>query len=96
MFFVNCVCFLKYLFNICCKIFKSKLFITLTCVYLNFFEIFLLFANFVKEVNFRDYFAILFFSSLIDFNNVNLFKDNLKDKKDKNLLSSSKAKTLIA
>jgi len=96
MFFINCVCSLKYLFNICCKIFKSKLFITFTYVWLDLFEIFLLFANFVKEVNFRDYFAILFFSSLINFNNVSLFKDNLKDKIDKKLLLSSKAKTLIA
>jgi len=76
--------------------FKLKLFIMFTYICLNFFEIFLLFANFVKEINFRNCFAILLFSSLINFNNINLFKDDLKDKIDKNLLLSFEAKTLIA
>ncbi len=52
MFFVDCVYSLKYLLNICCKMFKSKLFITFTLVCLNLFEIFLFFANFVKEIDF--------------------------------------------
>ncbi len=96
MFLVNCVCSLKHSLNICYKMFKLKLSITFMRIYLDFFEIFLFFVNFVKEVNFRNCFAILLFSSLIKFNNVNLFKDNLKNKIDKKSLLSSKAKTLIA
>jgi len=96
MFLVNCVCSLKYSLNICYKMSKLKLSITFTRVYLDFFEIFLFFANFIKEVNFRNCFAILLLSSLIIFNNVNLFKNNLKNKIDKKSLSYSKAKTLIA
>jgi len=76
--------------------FKSKLSITLTRVCLDLFKIFLFFANFVKAIDFRDYFAILFFSSLINFNNVDLFEDNLEDRIDKKLLSSFEAKILIA
>ncbi len=52
MFLINCVCSLKYSLNICYKMSKLKLSITFTRVYLDFFEIFLFFANFVKEVNY--------------------------------------------
>jgi hypothetical protein len=85
MFVVDCVCSLKYLLNIYYRIFKSKLFVTFTRVCLDLFEIFLLLANFVEEVDFQDCFAILLLSSLINFNNVDLFEDDLEDKIDKKL-----------
>jgi len=96
MFLVNYVCSLKYLLNICYKMFKSKLFIMFTRVCLNLFKIFLFFANFVKEIDFQDCFAILLLSSLINSNNINLFKDNLENRIDKKLLLSFEAKIFIA
>jgi len=96
MFFIDCVCSLKYSLNICYKISKLKLFITFTRVCLNLFEIFLFLANFIKEVDFRNCFVILLLSSLINSNNIDLFKNDLKNKIDKKLSLSSKAKTFIA
>ena len=96
MFLIDCVCPLKYSLNVCCKMSKSKLSITLTRVCLDLFEIFLSLANFVEAIGFQDYFAILLFSSLIDSNDVDLFEDDLEDRIDEKLLSSSKAKVLIA
>jgi hypothetical protein len=55
-------------------------------VCLDFFKIYLFFANFVKAIDFRNYFAILFLSNLINFNNINLFRNNLEDRIDKKLL----------
>jgi len=75
---------------------KSKLSITLTRVCLNLFKIFLFFANFAKVVDFQDCFAILLLSSSINFNDVDLFEDDLEDRIDEKSLSSSKAKALIA
>ncbi len=63
---------------------------------LDLFKIYLFFANFVKAIDFRNYFAILFLSSLINFNNINLFRNNLEDRIDKKLLLFFEAKTLIA
>jgi len=65
-------------------------------VCLDLFKIYLFFANFVKAIDFRNYFAILFLSSLINFNNINLFRNNLEDRIDKKLLLFFEAKTLIA
>ena len=76
--------------------FKSKLSITFTRICLDLFEIFLSFTKFVKEIDFRNCFAILLLSSLINSNNINLFKDDLKDRIDKKLSLSSKVKILIA
>ncbi len=96
MFFIDCVYSLKYLFNICCKIFKSKLFIIFTRICLNLFEIFLFFANFRKAIDLKNYFTILLFSNLINSNNIDLSKDNLEDKINKKLLLFSKVKIFIA
>ncbi len=57
--------------------FKSKLFATLKRACLNLFKIFLLFIDFVETIDFRDRFILLFFFNLIDFNNINLFRDSL-------------------
>jgi len=73
--------------------FKLKLFITFTRIYLNLFDVFLSFANFVKIINFRDCFAIFFSLNFINFNDVNLFRNELNDKIDE-IFSSFKAKTL--
>ncbi len=96
MFFINCVYLLKYLLNICYKIFKLMLSIISIHICLNFFEIFLFFINFAKTINFRSCFTILFLLSLINFSNINLFKSNLENRINKKLLLSCKAKTLIA
>ena len=96
MSLVDCVCSLKYSLNVCCKMSKSKLFITLTRVCLDLFEIFLPLVNFVEAIDFRDYFAILLLSSLIDFNDVDLFGGDLEDRINEKSSSSSKAKALIA
>ncbi len=60
-----------------------------------FVTIFLFLANFIEEIDFRNCFAILLLSSLIDFNNVDLFKNDLEDRIDKKSLSSFEAKTFI-
>jgi len=96
MSLVDCVCSLKYSLNVYCKMSKSKLFIMLTHVCLNLFEIFLSLANFVEAIDFQDCFAILFLSNSINFNDVDLFKDDLEDRIDEKLLSSFKAKAFIA
>jgi len=75
---------------------KSKLSITLTRVCLDLFKIFLSLANFVEAIDFQDYFAILLFSSLIDFDNVDLFEGDLEDRIDEKSSSSFKVKVLIA
>ncbi len=75
---------------------KSKLSITLTRVCLDLFEVFLLLVNFAKAIDFRNYFAILLLSSLIDSNDVDLFKGDLEDRIDEKSSLSSKAKALIA
>jgi len=52
-------------------------------------------VNFVEKIDFRNCFAILFLSSLINSNNVNLFKDDLENRINKKLLSSFEAKIFI-
>jgi len=96
MFLIDCVCPLKYSLNVCCRMPKSKLSITLTSVCLDLFEIFLLLANFAKAIDFRDYFAILLLSSSINCNDVDLFEGDLEDRIDRKSSSSFEAKTLIA
>ena len=75
---------------------KSKLFVTLTRTCLDLFEVFLFFANFVEAIGFRNYFAILLFSNSIDFDDVDLFEDDLENRIGEKSSSSSKAKALIA
>jgi len=96
MFFVDCVCPLKYSLNVCCRMPKPKLFITFTRVCLDLFEIFLFSTNFVEAIDFQDCFAILLLSNSIDSNNVDLFKDDLEDRIGEKLSSSFEAKALIA
>jgi len=96
MSLVDCVCPLKYSLNVCCKMSKLKLSITLTRVCLDLFEVFLSSTNFAKAIDFRNYFAILLLSSSINSSDVNLFEGDLEDKIDEKSSSSSKAKILIA
>jgi len=69
------------------------LFATLIRICLDLFDIFLLFANFARAIDFRNYFAILFLLDFVDSSNINLSRENLEDTIDK-LLLSSKTKTL--
>jgi len=71
--------------------FKSILFAILIYTCLNLFDIFLLFANFARAIDFRNYFVVLLLLNLVNSSNINLFKEDLEDTIDK-LSLFSKAK----